>query len=64
MQKCTIVALPEIFQIFVISPSGESASHHSLRAAVVDQGQAGGGHYVNLTKNRDHDSWIHSSDTT
>ena len=42
---------------------GDPTVEYTLRSAVVHQGQAGGGHYVNLTKDRDNDSWIHSSDT-
>ena len=43
---------------------GAPTVKYALRAAVVHLGEAGGGHYVNLTKNRDSDSWIHSSDTS
>ena len=43
---------------------GDPTVRYTLRAAVVHLGEAGGGHYVNLTKNRDSDSWILSSDTS
>ena len=43
---------------------GDPTVKYALRAAVVHLGEAGGGHYVNLTKNRDSDSWILSSDTS
>ena len=53
------VTLPQILNDLPGDPTVE----YTLRAAVVHQGQAGGGHYVNLTKDRDNDSWILSSDT-
>ena len=42
---------------------GDPTVEYALRAAVVHQGEAGGGHYVNLTKDRNSNSWILSSDT-
>ena len=41
-----------------------STQEYTLRAAIIHEGEAGAGHYVNVTKNREDGSWIHSSDTT
>ena len=55
-----LVTLPSVLNDLPGDPTVE----YTLRAAVVHLGEAGGGHYVSLTKNRDSDSWIHSSDTS
>jgi len=52
------VALPLLLQDL----PGDAAARYTLRAAVVHSGEAGGGHYINLTRSRLDDSWIRSSD--
>jgi len=54
------VTLPDLLQ----NLPGDATVKYTLRAAVVHEGQAGGGHYINLTKSRYSDSWILSSDTS
>ena len=54
------VSLPHLLNGLPGAPS----IAYTLRAAIIHQGEAGAGHYINITKNRDADSWIFSSDTT
>ena len=54
------VSLPQLLKDLPGAPTVE----YNLRAAVIHQGEAGAGHYINMTKSRDDDSRILSSDTS